>query len=499
MERMLQGVQVWAPYESITLRSLASPDVLRSHWWGGYRPAASDATSLWSWLLEGRANFQEYFAAGGTEGLFNQNLTYRDYFLNLLPDLREIESGLGLLLAGSRVVSDTDVAVHYSRESFHASLALGELARTASSDKALADVFGKLAQDFRYAGSRQINDGGLLAPRAKVLFLPASYCLSERTAKAVESFARDGGTVVADVMPGVLSEYGRRLPSGLLDDLFGATCSGVTSPRRVEDLAVSGALWEQRVDLGLGAGVIDAATRTTTGQALAVVDGVPVVIRHDHGRGRSVLMNFDMARAPKAAAADAVRACLAVAGVRPEYRLDGPEGSRVSVLRRGDVTLVGVMLPAENPQEAELAWDAPMHAYDVRKGEYCGRTRAVPLPPLPPTPYGRRAQVHLIAIQPEPVEGIRLRAPSSIARGAVLPLGLQLRPGKVCARDRLLRIDVIDPSGAAPRNLRGFLTLADATASRNIPFAFNDPPGEWTVRATDVASGVSGDVAVRLE
>ena len=91
MERMLQGVQVWAPYESITLRSLASPDVLRSHWWGGYRPAASDATSLWSWLLEGRANFQEYFAAGGTEGLFNQNLTYRDYFLNLLPDLREIE------------------------------------------------------------------------------------------------------------------------------------------------------------------------------------------------------------------------------------------------------------------------------------------------------------------------------------------------------------------------------------------------------------------------
>ena len=146
MERTLQGVQVWAPYESTTdstaLRSLASPQVLRSHWWGGYSGGAADASQLWQWLLEGKANFQEYFAAGGIEGLLNQNLTYRDYFLNLLPDLEEVNGGVGMLLAGSRVVSDRDVAIHYSRPSFHASAG----AWVAGADRSVRSGLGQSIQ-----------------------------------------------------------------------------------------------------------------------------------------------------------------------------------------------------------------------------------------------------------------------------------------------------------------------------------------------------------------
>ena len=511
MERMLQGQEVWAPYagKGELLRSLG-PDKLRSHWWGGYGVGASDAGELWSWLLQGKANFHQFYAATGVDGILNANLTYRDYFMNLLPDLREIDGGLGMLLSGAQVISDRDVVIHYSRQSFHAGAALGKLARAAATDKALLDTLRAMGQDFRYASARLINEGRLLSPRAKVLFLPASFCLSEQEAEGIARFVREGGTVVADTMPGVLNEYGRRLGAGLLDEVFGATGAG--EPLRIEDLVVTGDLWEQPVSLGLGVAFCDGSLQTTTGRALKTVDDVPVVVLNEYGQGRALLLNFDLGRAPKAMIAQLVRAALAVADVQPEFRLEGVEGGEVSrgeyssatlntvsVLRRGDVTLAGAVLGSERPEEdVSLAWDAPRHAYNVRTGEYLGLTDSVALAPLPPTQFGRRAQAYLLSLHEEPVRGIIARGPGSVAPGGALELTVGVELGSGSPRDRLLRVEVIDSEGRNPLQLRRFVTLSEATTTCTIPFAFNDAQGRWTVRVTDLATGVSADKVVSV-
>jgi len=419
-----------------------------------------------------------------------------------------------MLLAGASVITDRDVVVHYSRPSWHASQALGKLASTSSSEKTLFNALTGMGQDFRYASARLIAAGELQEPRAKLLFLPASYCLSEAEAEGIAAFVREGGTVLADVMPGVLNEFGRRLPNGQLDAVFGATCGGTTQPERLEDLVVAGDLWGQSVSLGLGMGFCDAAVRLAGGTALETVEDVPILIRNDHGRGRAILLNFDIARAPKAMAAQLVQAVLAAAEVKPEYRLEGvtelrePRGGGgaqmtrnvISALRRGDVTLVGAVLPGEDVDEqVRISWDGSMHTYNVRTGDYLGKVDHVDLTPWPPTEYGERAQVHLLSLHAEPLRGITVTAADSVAPGDTLPVAIALDLGATDPKGRLLRIEVIDPAGANRVNLRRFLTLESATANAGIPFAFNDVLGRWTVRVTDLATGVHQDQTVELQ
>jgi hypothetical protein len=522
MDRMLQGTQVWAPYagQGELLRSLG-PDKLRSHWWGHYIPPAPDAGELWRWLFEGKANFQEYYASTGVDGILNQNLTYMDYFNNLMPDLQEINNGLGMLLANARVISDQAVVIHYSRESLHASKAFDALASTGASDRVLLEILRARGQDFRYASSRLITTGCLQTPRAKVLFLPASYCLSEAEAAGIAQFVREGGTLVADVLPGVLNEYGSRRMAAPLAEVFGVHQTGAAAPTRAEDLVVTGDLWGQQITLGLGAATYDAAIALQGGTALATVNGTPVLIKHEYGKGRVILFNVDLARAPKAMSAQLVAACLGVAGVTPAYRLEGLSAStmtfapvivgapgetggdrgpaaRVSVLQQGGVELVGIVLPSAEPQETCLVWDQPRHAYNARTGEYLGKVNQLTLAPLPPTAYGKRAQVYLISLQDYPLKGIAISAPSTVKRGGMLSLTVGIDMGRTNPDGRLLRIDVIDPAGRHVKNLRGFLTLRGMKGQWHIPFAFNDAPGAWTVRVTDLVTGVHAVRTVRL-
>lgn len=515
IERMLECVQLWAPYASQApaLRSLASQDVLRSHWWGGYGNGDPHAGRLWCWLIDGRANFQQFFSAGGMEGLLNQNLTFTDYFKNLRPDLEEINAGVGMLLSRTRVVSDRDVVIHYSRSSFHASHALGDLARNASSEAQLRRVFRARSQHFGYVSERLIEQDRLLLPRTKVLFLPASFCMSEAEAEGVAQFVHEGGMVVADTMPGVLNEFGRRLESGRLDEVFGATCGGISEPRRLNDIVLSGDLLGQHVSAGLGMTFCDGAVGTTTGRAVKVVDDVPLAIVNHYGQGRAVLLNFDLARAPEAVAGQLLDPILAASGVSPEYRLEGP-GARAerefcggvpvprvtaSEMRVGNVTVVGVVLPSEEPKQARLVWDRPKHAYNVRTGEYLGQVNRVDIEPLPPTEYGTRAQVHLVSLHREPVSAVELNGPSTATCGSETPLKIRIAQEGVNTDGRLLRVEMIDPSGSDLKHMRQFLICTEESIRWHVPFAYNDPTGEWTVRVTDIATGITADKRIRLE
>ncbi|MCA8952904.1 MAG: beta-galactosidase trimerization domain-containing protein, partial [Planctomycetes bacterium] len=57
--------------------------------------------------------------------------------------------------------------------------------------------------------------------RPRCVVLPATIALSDRAAQALESYARIGGTVVADHSTGLYDEQLRRRPAGVLDELFG--------------------------------------------------------------------------------------------------------------------------------------------------------------------------------------------------------------------------------------------------------------------------------------
>jgi hypothetical protein len=178
------------------------------------------------------------------------------------------------------------------------------------------------------------------------------------------------------------------------------------------------------------------------------------------------------------------------------------------------LTLLGVILPAGSKEATRLSWAEPTYVYDVRDRHLPPATRPSSLIPhpsslrvrsgrplgrireiaLPPPADGRR--VHLFALQAETVAGVTVTGPEQVARGETLPLEVQVEAGQVDPAGRLVRIDVLDPAGQPVLHYRDFVTLAGPTGQSAVPFAFNDVPGRWTIRATDVASGVAGEKTV---
>ena len=498
LERTLAGVGFWGPYHSmrddVLQRSLQSPDLLASHWWGGYGDGAKDCTDLWRGLICGFINFQEFFASIGIEGSLNRDFSYRSFLEKLLPELQEIYAGPALLLRDSKVISSDSVVIHYSRSSIHASLALKNLAVSAGLDGTLVLAMNEIGQDFRYASGNLIGSGHLLSPEAKILFMPASYTLSQDEADGITDFVRQGGTVVADMLPGVLDEFGKRLTKGRLDEVFGVTCNGITSPVMTQKIDFDVDINSVQFHLAIGMTSVEAALSAKGADPLVHIGETPLMLVNKFGTGKAILLNFDLSRSPKFMRVPFVKALLQVAGVQPTYRLDGPGATKLSVLERGDMTLLGVIYPEDGDDgPATISWDTSTCVYNMRKGQYLGSVKKVLIPPS--TKSGR---VHLFTLQKEPVHSIDLTGAGELSRGESLRLGVNANIGEVNSKDRLIRIEVTDPKGNIVIHYRDFVTLSDDSDESIIPFAFNDTPGTWTIQATDVATALSTEKKVVL-
>ena len=57
----------------------------------------------------------------------------------------------------------------------------------------------------------------------------------------------------------------------------------------------------------------------------------------------------------------------------------------------------------------------------------------------------------------------------------------------------VVRFEVIDPSGSPARHYSGNRTVINGRATFQIPFALNDAPGKWRVRARDAISGLTAE------
>jgi hypothetical protein len=152
------------------------------------------------------------------------------------PHLREIKSGLGALLIGSeRQVAP--VAILYSPASMRAQWMLDWQPKgTAWSDRepsevyedesavrssmaAFFDLLGRVGLEARVL-TPELVERGSLRSGIRVLILPRVLALSEREAVQIRRFVANGGTVVAEGMPGSFDQHCRRLPKPMLSTLF---------------------------------------------------------------------------------------------------------------------------------------------------------------------------------------------------------------------------------------------------------------------------------------
>ncbi|MHB8995662.1 MAG: beta-galactosidase [Armatimonadota bacterium] len=503
LEKTVAGMEIWGPYSdkrgNELLRSLVGQDVVRGNWWGGYvgsHGARAGATLLWQQLISGVVNTSLYFAATGAEGLLATDLSYADYFAKMRPDLEEIYGGIGQLISSSRVADD-GIAVHWSQAGEHGSTLFAGVGSPAASQGNLLGLLDRSGFGYRYLTTSLI-EGGALGKGVRVLFLPCSQALSDQEAKAITSFVEAGGVVIADVGTGNMTGVCRPLWKsadgdlrewrGQLDGLLGITRSGAPVSKSATT----------SLSLDLGKTKLSLSDFPVRGDSSVVatgatqVEGVPIFLTRTVGKGRVVFLNFPFPNPEHPDAVPFLRGLLAELGPQPVSHLTDSRGYTCRRFLNGGLTLIGIAREGTTARDTALKLATPAFVYDVRAGKCLGKLNSLALSTSGPAN-------RIFALLSTAASAPTLKAEPGAKRGQSSTVSITFDKAGAPATGRWLRVQAFAPGGKEDTAYRNYLVLKASTTSTAIPWAFSDTPGSWTVRVTDVATGLSAAAPVKLQ
>jgi len=507
------------------IRSITDRDLIRSNWPGYSKDADSLLGRYWRMVTGGADSVSWWRWDGGSvwPALLEPHMAPGPTIKEMQRDTQIVRDGLVSLLLKCRR-EDDGIAILYSYPStFVNKLETGPSyygkyeARTGSGWEQHQSWYLALRAQglqFSYVTDRMLRRGEFRARDYKVLILPQAEAIGPQEAEVIRAFVESGGTVIADVRPGIYDGHCKPLADGTLDDLFGVERTG-NKEALVTDAQISGVLGGRAVNLSFAEAKVDPAVRVTTAQPGGSAEDVPLCIVNQVGRGRAVLLNFTMDSFPRAglapqelagAAADFVAALLALADVEPEVTITDLAGNPVrdtEIIRwRGDgvdfVALLGSQL-AERAGIARTGVTDEMvqvhlpdvqHVYDLREHVYRGRTANFTAHKMP-----KRAT--FIALSTRQLSGPQMDCSQTrISRGEQLTVQLSY-PGS--RAHHAARLRVYQPDSGHAEWFDQVVIVGPEGARVTLPIAYNDPTGLWTVRAIDLYTDERAVTRARVE
>ena len=502
------------PDEWEHVRSFARPGTLLGLWYGGYGGQQNEDYSRffpWRALLNGYNSVWWYAVYHGLSACpmdaVTPSMTQYPYFAASAEEVREIKAGVGKALMNAQR-QDDGIAVHYSQSSVHASSAypgLGVLYSTQRQWYALLEDMGFQYTCYAYA---QLERQGIDPARFRVLVLPYSQAVSPKEAKAIEAFARAGGTVLADLRPAVADHHGKRQLPGLLDHLFGIKRGdGKIELQRGAEGKLAQDVGDAPAGMVLKNLIVDPNVVLHGARALGQAGDTPLLIVNQVGNGRAVLLNFSVGCTTPARDEERAeqhwklfKGLLAMADVRPRVSVRTATGGlrkcEAVFYRDGAVEYLGFLkyrcTSAEPPQDAEVALDRPAHTYDCRTGQYLGNVAG-----FPATFQIERGKLY--ARLPYAVQAARVKpAKPSAQAGEVVRVALGLAATSPKPGRHWFHVEVFGPDKAERRHYAQNVAVVDGKGEAVIPLALNDAPGAWRITARDVATGVRAEATLTV-
>jgi hypothetical protein len=202
------------------VRSFQKPGALTGIWAGGYPQFArfewKERHAPWSALLHGMSSIWFYDDYNGATQSIPMCLFSHDFTLNrpgawFLEETQLIKEGVGKLIYQAKRRNDP-IALLYSLPSVFlaGNHAEGWIAALGDSGYSY-DVIAR---------SHLEAENGLA--KFKALVLPRTVSLSDAEVKQIRKFVENGGTVLADGLPGEYDGHGKKRPVNPLQDLFGS-------------------------------------------------------------------------------------------------------------------------------------------------------------------------------------------------------------------------------------------------------------------------------------
>jgi len=509
LEGMLSAADLWAGYgdrrTDVLSRCVAGEQQILGHWWGSYqqdRIRRAGATHLWTQLFRGFVRQSFYFSGGAAINSAGSNLmpdlSPQSTLVSQIPDLRLIHAGIGQLLRTCKV-KPYGLAIHWSQATRYGL----EIADEFGTPETIGGSVIKILErergivNWNYITTRQLEERPALAMAERVVFLPASQCLSAGEAATLREFVEKGGVLVAAGIAGNRTVFGRELDGGQLDEVFGVRMDAPATVQELKDINTTFVWRGRELPLVVTSNTADKAVVATTGTVLIDAGGVPIVVHKRFGKGDALLLNLDLARCRKTpserrAKSEMFMGLLAGAGLTVPVRFLPEPGplDRHGVLQKGDLTLLGVIMDHRPGRwnGGTVILPQPAHVYDVKAGRYLGRLREIEISGRPDV-----QSAALFALQAERITEVTLSVPREIERDRPVDLECVVRAGsRFSCQGRVVRIELFGPDGQPRPYYRRMAYLdKDGRGKVTIEAALNDLTGDWKVVATDIASGLT--------
>ena len=463
--------------------------------------------------------------------------------------------GIGKLLMEADRKQD-GVGLHYSMSSVHAASITGNspegrqraIGRDFPADRdGWVRMINDLGMQFDFVSYEQVEKGELAVPRNRLFVLPLSMALSPEEAKAMQDFAQAGGVVIADAGAGIMDEHCAWQAKGLLNGFFGIRApssekrrfAGSKTVEQNADGDVTGERWapgiqgpvkvttegtrwglQETVLQGLEA--VEREVEADTGSALIRIGDTDAVIARQVGKGWAVYLNVLLDRYPDMRSREyggaveraLIRALLHGLDVRPAVEVLTREGrplgqAQIARYSLGQTEALAVVKENVSPEgmtgrdgvtvykdanlgtmvREDITIRLPRKASvsNIITGELIGETDAIR------TSITAGAAL-LFGLTPSQVS-MSLSGPSVGRRGEPLTYEIKATPGG----KHLVRCHLFAPDGSFLPVYAKNILIDGAAGKVTIATAYNDTPGNYTLRVADVVSSATTSTGFLLK
>jgi hypothetical protein len=497
----------WSPYPGTAdevVRSIAPRDFPRSNWMGYTKDPDSLLERYWRMLTRGCDSvwWWRWDALGRFHGWLAPNLDPFPTVQEILRDTQIVRDGLGDLLLASQMQTD-GLGILYSHPSAYA--AKVQVSPTFGSYEgnhtAFHNTLRELGLNFKYFTDRQLRRGEVDLSTFRVIILPMTQAMGSQEAELLRQFVREGGLLIADVRPAIYNEHVKPLAAGQLDDVFGVRRTGLAAAFTGDGVIQVPAADGKLASLNPVKVRTDTGIQATEASAAGSVGEAPLLLSNRFGRGQTLLLNLAMASFPALShegtpevAADLLRRALERGRVTAALNLTGADGRRlrnVEITRwiNGPVQIVAVLRHQGQPEVAKLQLPEKRYVYDLKARKDLGDQQALS---LTVTPY--RAMFYALA--PQPLKPVELQAAPRVSAGSLqrITVTASLPTGQ-----QAVKVQVKLPDGRVTAWVNAVVLASQQGVVVDVPVAYNDPRGAWTVDATELYTGITATVRFTVE
>ncbi len=401
--------------------------------------------ATWFWVM----------ASPGTISGYAPDLTSLPFFQARTESLKEIRTGIADFVLDAEKQRDPILILHSDRSRIADALYPiegnnGRAFRYVNSINSMETALEDSGYSFRYITEKQLSS----LKDAKVLIMPCTLSVSDADAEQILAFAKNGGIVISDIVPGELDSHGAKRKKSPFADVFpseqGRKAYGkgffvntgklLLKYNKVREEHIS---WEKRMPL---AGL-------EFGKLLQKVSGITPRIK---------LVSADRKQFP------------------PTMRYGW---------KKGNVSIFGLIrdnyLYDFKPYNLELILPEAGHVYDVRAKKYLGKTDKIR--------FTQDYHAMLFAVMPSAITGYKVTVPPSVKAADKVKISatIQIMDGAI-PDHAACRLTVQNPAGQNCKEFEQTFTVRNGRISTEISLAFNQMPGKYTVTVMDTVSGAVG-------